>query len=153
MLADCLLEGKDAELFLLSPGIGMDTARLHRDRRTQALFPLTDSLFEITDMPIEIALDNEELKSLIACLGVGISFAPLNFSVINLRNLRYHKIVVALQNEEFNLWLIQVFRRYFKEVIDGGFVFEAPPTFGMTDVEFVNKVLRPDQRTLQLVTE
>lgn len=102
MLQDCISK-TEAELLLLSPGFALDTARIHRDRFLQALLPVTDELFSAKDASFDIALDNEECKMLIACLGVGVWLEELGIeqdsASFDLGRLRYQKVIVALADE------------------------------------------------------
>jgi DNA gyrase subunit B len=148
-LADCV--SKDAsicELFLVEGDSAGGSAKGARDRVTQAILPLRGKILNVERARIDKALDNEEIKSLIAALGVGIAIdtgreeigeEPLDekkngSSHFDIAKLRYHKIIIMtdadVDGEHIRTLLLTFFYRYLKPLVEGGYVYLAqPPLF------------------------
>ena len=72
-LTDCRSKiSDDCELFLVEGDSAGGSAKGARDRETQAVLPLRGKILNVERARIDRALDNEEIKSMIAALGVGI---------------------------------------------------------------------------------
>ena len=155
-LSDCV--SKDAEkceIFLVEGDSAGGSAKAARDRVTQAVLPLRGKILNVERARIDKALDNEEIKALIAALGVGIdlSLGRKNQddeeampngngngksngkdTSFDITKLRYDKIIIMtdadVDGEHIRTLLLTFFYRYMKPLIATGHIYLAqPPLF------------------------
>lgn len=150
-LMDCTSRDRDSsELFLVEGDSAGGSADGGRDRNYQAVLPLRGKVLNVEKARLEKLLENKEITSLIAAIGIDIG-NPEDIS-----ELRYGKIVILtdadVDGQHIRTLLLTFFFRQMRKLIEAGNIYVArPPLFKVTQKKNVRFIQTSGEMSTELM--
>lgn len=131
-LVDCSASNRDGtELFIVEGDSAGGSAKMARNRKTQALLPLRGKILNVLGAASSKLGSNAEINDLSQALGVGLG------SRFNVDDLRYDKIIIMTDADVDGAHIASLLMTFFftqmRPMIDQGHLYLAcPPLFRLT---------------------
>lgn len=140
-LTDCESEDiRENELFLVEGDSAGGSAKLARDKATQAILPLRGKVLNSFEVHPDQLFGNAEIHDISVAIGVdphGVNDSP------DLSGLRYGKIAILsdadVDGSHIQVLLLTLFYRHFPKLVSDGHIYVAQPPLFRVDVNAQGK--------------
>lgn len=102
---------EEKELYIVE---GDSASNIGRDTKTQAVFPIRGKIKNVYELPIDQALKNKEVSTIIAAIGAGVG------TEFELDKMQYHKIILACFSGDTKVKCLDGNSYSFEELVDKG---------------------------------
>ena len=143
-LVDCSTTCRDGtEIFLVEGDSAGGSAKMARDRKTQALLPLRGKILNVLGAASSKLSSNQEIADLTQALGVGLG------TRLNLDDLRYDKVIIMTDADVDGAHIASLLMTFFfiqmRPLIDADHLYLAcPPLYRLT--QGANRVYCIDEK-------
>ncbi|MEP7205870.1 MAG: DNA topoisomerase IV subunit B [Casimicrobiaceae bacterium] len=140
-LADCESSNPaETEIFLVEGDSAGGSAKMARNKETQAILPLRGKGMNVWEKDVHQAMENEEIRDLTTALGVP---PHTRQDSIDWGKLRYGTVAIMsdadVDGQHIQTLLLTLFFRHFPQLIDRGHVYIAQPPLYRMDVDSAGK--------------
>jgi len=143
-LVDCSATSRDGtEIFLVEGDSAGGSAKMARERKTQALLPLRGKILNVLGAASSKLSSNQEIADLTQALGVGLG------TRFNLNDLRYDKVIIMTDADVDGAHIASLLMTFFftqmRPLINAGHLYLAcPPLYRLT--QGANRVYCIDEK-------